>query len=431
MEPTKLTKTTVERLPATGKRYEVRDTDLSGFLVRVGADGSKSYYLIYRAGKGRAAPKKRLHLGAYPRITVEQARALAKEKAAAVVLGEDPAAEVRTDKKAVTMSDALRKFQDEHVTKLKPKSALCYADIVRLHILPEMGKLRVKDIAYADIARFHHSLNAKPSMANRSIAFLSTFFNWCGLHGYRERGNNPCQGVTKYKERKRQLFMGATELSILGDTISRMEQTWLERQQTKTKRTSEYADTITPQTAAAIRLLMFTGARKEEILSLKWSYIDFERGVALLPDSKTGFKALQLPAPALAVLERLPKISEWVLPAASASGHMVNIGEAWGDVRKQSGLTGWRLHDLRHAFASMMVNSGASLPIVGKILGHTQASTTQRYAHLEENPARKAAEAAAAKIADAINKPGGNVIHFSKTGEGAYRTRRTRNSPMH
>ena len=162
---------------------------------------------------------------------------------------------------------------------------------------------------------------------------------------------------------------------------------------------------------------MFTGARRGEVLALKWAHVDLDMGIARLPDSKTGFKVLQLPAPAVAVLKGLPQISDYVFPADSASGHMVNIKKAWADVLKQSKLTGWRIHDLRHAFASMMVNSGASLPIVGKILGHTQASTTARYAHLEENPARKAAEAAAAKIADVIAKPRKKIIHFSKTGE--------------
>jgi integrase len=245
---------------------------------------------------------------------------------------------------------------------------------------------------------------------------LSVFFGWCERHGYRERNTNPCDGVTKFKEHKRMDFMGTAEIAILGSTLARMEQTWLERQKTKAKRTSEFVDAITPQAAAAIRLLMLTGARVGEILSLEWSRIDMELGVARLPDSKTGFKVLQLPAAAVAVLESLPQYSEWVFPAESASGHMVNIKDAWGDVLKQASLTGWRLHDLRHAFASMMVNSGASLPIVGKILGHTQASTTQRYAHLEENPARKAAEEAAAQIAKAMQTPPkrGKVVAFGQ-----------------
>ena len=130
---------------------------------------------------------------------------------------------------------------------------------------------------------------------------------------------------------------------------------------------------------------------------------------------------IQLPSSAVAVLESLPQISEYVFPTNSVTGHMLSLKAAWGAVLKQSGLTGWRIHDLRHAFASMMVNSGASLPIVGKILGHTQASTTQRYAHLEENPARKAAEEAAAKIAKAMQTPPkrGKVVPFAAVGGSA------------
>lgn len=415
----KLTKTAVERLEVTGKRYEVRDDEVPGFLVRVGTDGSKSFYLMYRAGKGRTAPKKRLHLGAYPKITVEQARALAKEKAATVTLGEDPVATVREEKTALSIAEALDSFQKEYVVKLKPSTISFYGVVIEKHLKPAMGKVRTKKLGYTDVARFHASMKDKPYMANRCIAVISVFLNWCELHGYRDKNSNPCKEVRLYKEHKRQEFMSATELAILGDALERMERTWHERQKTKEKRTAKDVDTITPQAAAAIRLLTFTGARRGEILALKWAYIDLEQGIARLPDSKTGFKVLQLPEPAVAVLKGLPQISEYVFPSPSASGHMVNIKDAWGDVLKQSGLTGWRIHDLRHAFASMMVNSGASLPIVGKILGHTQTSTTARYAHLEENPARKAAEAAAAKIAAVMSKPGKKVIHFPQTGDAS------------
>lgn len=410
----RLTKTAVERLVTTGKRYEVRDDEVPGFLVRVGVDGSKSFYLMYRAGKGRTAPKKRLHLGAFPKITVEQARAAAKEKAAAVTLGEDPAERLREDKAAVSIAEALDAFQKEYVVKLKPSTISFYEVVIEKHLKPAVGKVRTKQLGYADVARFHAAMKEKPYMANRCIAVISVFLNWCELHGYRDKNSNPCKEIRLYKEHKRQEFMGATELAILGETLERMERTWHERQKTKEKRTAKDVDTITPQAAAAIRLIMFTGARRGEILSLKWSYIDLEQGIARLPDSKTGFKVLQLPAPAVAVLNRMPQISEYVFPSPSVTGHMVNLKDAWGDVLKQSGLTGWRIHDLRHAFASMMVNGGASLPIVGKILGHTQASTTARYAHLEENPARKAAEAAAAKIADVIAKPSKKIFAFPK-----------------
>lgn len=416
----KLTKTSVERLEATGKRYNQFDDELKGFAVRVGAGGDKSFYYVYRAGKGRGAPLKWLRLGAFPSITVEQARQIAKSKAAAVALGEDPAAAVQEDKAALTLSEALSGFDQEYVSKLKPSTIAFYRHTIEHHLKPKLGRIRTKALGYSDIAKFHTALKEKPYMANRCIAVLSVFLNWCEKHGYRERHSNPCKEITLYREQKRQEFMDAGILSVLGDALSRMETTWHERQATKTRRNDKEVDTITPQAAAAIRLLMFTGARLGEILSLKWEYIDFEQGFARLPDSKTGFKVLQLPAPALAVLESLPEMSEWVLPANSASGHMVNLKTPWGNLLKFAQLTGWRLHDLRHSFASVMVNSGASLPIIGKILGHTQSNTTQRYAHLEQNPARKAAEDAAAKIDQALKtKPTrSKVVRFKKTAGG-------------
>ena len=347
-------------------------------------------------------------------MTPEQAREAAKDKAALVRQGIDPVKEMQEEKEAMRMDAALAQFMADHVAKLKPETRKQYTALHDKHFLSKLGRLRVKDISHSDIAKLHRELKETPYLANRCLAVLSKFFSWCELNDHRDRNSNPANGVTKYKEYKRQEFMGATELAILGDTLSRMEATWYERQETKEKRTSEFVDTITPPAAAAIRLLMLTGARLSEVLSLEWSRVNLEQGTATLPASKTGFKVLQLPAPALAVLKNLPKISAWVFPADSASGHMVNLKDAWGDVLKQSGLSGWRLHDLRHAFASMMVNSGASLPIVGKILGHTQASTTQRYAHLEQNPARKAAEDAAAKIAAAMSKPTGKVLSFQK-----------------
>ena len=412
----KFTKKAIEAIEAAEKRQVFFDETFPGFALRVSEAGAKTFYYSYRAGKGRGAEKKWVMLGRFPAMTVEQALAKAKGMAADVHQGTDPAKELRVEKAAITMEAALEKFTQIHVDKLKLETQKQYNAIKVRLLIPKLGKTRVKNVQHPDVAKLHYELRATPYLANRCIAVLSKFFSWCELNGYRERNSNPCFGVEKYKENKRQDFMGADELAILGETLDRLERTWLERQETKEKRVAGQVDALTPQAAAVIRMLMFTGARVGEVLSLKWVYIDFERGIASLPDSKTGFKVLQLPAPAMAVLEGLPQFSEWVFPGNSAVGHMVNIKDAWGAVLKQSGLANWRLHDLRHAFASMMVNSGASLPIIGKILGHSQVSTTQRYAHLEQNPARKAAEDAAEKIAAALrSKPAkGNVLLFDK-----------------
>ena len=395
----KFTKRSIEMLPVRDERQTFYDDELPGFAVRVGVSGKKSFYYIYRAGKGRNSVKRWVLLGVFPGLTVEQARQKYKDMAAAVQQGADPSQNIRESKVAIQIAEALDHFADEYVVKLKPNSIDFYKIVIRKHLKQHFGKIKAKDLGYSEIARFHASLKDTPYAANRSVNILSVFLNWCELHGYRERHTNPCKQIPLYKEHKRLEFMDEDVLTKFGETLLTMEDNWIQRKKTGERRYAEHVDTITPHSGAAIRLLMFTGARRSEILSLKWSYINFELGIAKLPDSKTGFKVLQLPMPALAVLQKLPEVSEYVFPSDSEVGHMVCLKNAWRAVCQQASLPGWRIHDLRHAFASIMVNSGASLPIIGKILGHTQASTTERYAHLQENPARKAAEDAAAKIA--------------------------------
>lgn len=413
----KFTKRSVEAIEATGKRQVFFDDEYTGFALRVSPNGKKSFYYTYRVGKGRGAEKKWIMLGAFPVMTVEIAREKAKDTASAVQQGIDPAADLQEKKSALTTEDALDAFTKEYVDKLKPNTVAFYGNVIEKHLKPKLGRLRVNAFGYSDIAKLHTALKEKPYMANRCIAVLSVFLNWCEKHGYREKYTNPCKEISLYREHKRQEFMTEDDFSRLGDALNTLEANWRERQATNTRGPRDKqkkVDTITPQSAAAIRLLLFTGARLNEILSLKWEYIDMERGIATLPDSKTGLKPLVLSVPALAVLESLPEMSEWVFPANSKTGHQVNLKEAWGDVLKFASMKRWRLHDLRHGFASVMVNSGASLPIIGKILGHTQVSTTQRYAHLEQNPARKAAEDAAGRIAAALQKAPkkANVVRF-------------------
>ncbi len=395
----KFTKRALETIPATGIRQHFFDDEFTGFALRVSGSGKKSFYYTYRVGKGRGSEKKWVMLGAFPTMTVEQARQKCKEMAAAVLQGTDPSQEIREEKTAILIADALDLFNEEYIAKLKPGTISYYSNIINAHLKPKFGKIRAKDLRYSEIARFHTTMKDTPYAANRSVNILSVFLNWCELHGYREKNSNPCRQLSFYKEEKRMVFMDEEVLAKLSDALATMEANWIERKRTGGKRTSEIIDTITPPAAAAFRLLMFTGARRMEILSLKWCYINFDLGIAKLPDSKTGFKVLQLPAPALAILENMPKVSEFVFPSDSVTGHMASLKGAWDALCAFAGLEGWRIHDLRHAFASIMVNSGASLPIIGKILGHTQTDTTQRYAHLQENPAKKAAEEAAAKIA--------------------------------
>jgi integrase len=218
--------------------------------------------------------------------------------------------------------------------------------------------------------------------------------------GERPDGSNPCRHVEKYSEVKRERMLSADEFSRLAEALREPGRP--------------------PYVVAAIKLLIFTGARLSEVLGLRWEWVEFERGEARLPDSKTGAKTLHLPAPALTVLAELPRVAgnPFVIVGHVKGTHPVNIEKPWRAIRKSAGLDNVRLHDLRHAFASVAASSGMGLPIIGKMLGHTQAATTHRYAHLASDPVKAAATAVAGHIAAAMgeapNGPG-EVVPLRKS----------------
>lgn len=405
----KLTKKAVEALQVTGKRYGVFDRDVTGFAVRVGASGDKSFYLIYRTGKGRTATKRWLRLGTFPTMSVEQARDIAKQKAAQVALGVDPAEQVSEDKVAPTVKTAFASFFEQHDTKIKSSTSAAYHRISEQYIFPAMGKIKVAAVQYRHVASLHHAMKDTPYQANRMAALLSKFFGWCEKNGYRERGSNPVVGLEKYEEQKRKAFMGREELEALGNAFRVMEVHG--HADPKTGKITAFDPTI----AAALKVMLFTGARCMEVLTLKWEYIDKDRGIANLPDSKTGAKSLHLPPPALAILASLPRINEFCFPGRRGTGHIVNVKDTWRRLLDTAQLTGWRIHDLRHAYASYAACSGKSLPVIGAILGHTQAATTARYAHLADNPVACAAAETAAQIQKDFS--GGKVLPFKKIAE--------------
>jgi integrase len=205
--------------------------------------------------------------------------------------------------------------------------------------------------------------------------------------------------VEKFAERKRERMLSPDELPRLGDALAGYDGS--------------------PYTVAAVKLLVFTGARLGEVLGLKWEWIDFGRGEARLPDSKTGAKTLHLPAPALAVLAKLPRLdgNPHVIAGHKEGAALVNLEKPWRAIREQAGLDDVRLHDLRHAFASVAASSGMGLPIIGKMLGHTQPATTARYAHLASDPVKAAAAAVAGKIAAVMGGGSGNAAGASANVE--------------
>jgi integrase len=408
----RITKRTIDAAAPGASRYELWDADLKGFGLRVEPSGAKSFIVRYRAGAGgRSAPKRFVSLGRYGHLTPEEARRMAREVLGAAAQGEDPAAHRDNRRKAATVSELAQAFLSEHVeTKRKPATISLYRHALNNHALPELGRRKAEDITRADIARLHHKLRDRPFLANRIVAVLGSMFSWGAEHGKLPEGFNPTRKLEMYREDKRERFLSVDELERLGAAIREAETRGLSWDPDTTKVNSKHAPKagnrrvkIGAEAAAAIRLLLLTGARLREILHLKWEYVDLERGLLLLPDSKTGRKTIVLNTPALSVLGTLQRVSTYVIPGEDSTKPRSDLKRPWAAVSFHAGLSGVRLHDLRHTHASFGAGSGMGLPILGKLLGHTQSVTTARYAHLDADPLRRASNKIGEAIAAALD----------------------------
>ncbi|MCZ6640365.1 MAG: site-specific integrase [Gammaproteobacteria bacterium] len=383
----KLTKRAVEGLQCEEKEFIVWDTEIPGFGVRVRpSSGRRVYILKYRTKKG--TPRKPA-IGPHGNITTEQARSIARTWLAEVHKGGDPAAETEAGRNAPSLSEFAERYMKQHAeVKKRPLSVAGDEQNLRNHILPKLGRKKLIDINRQDLIRFHHSLKDKPGAANRCVALLSKMFNLAEKWGQRPDGSNPCRHVERYKEHRIERFLSNDELAHLGEVLTEAERTGSEL----------------PSAIAAIRLLLFTGCRRSEILTLKWEHMDFERHCLRLPESKTGAKTVYLSPPALEVLTGIERGEDnpYVITGAKPGSHLVNLTKPWHRIRAKAGLDDVRLHDLRHSFASVAVAGGLSLPLIGALLGHTQPQTTARYAHLAADPLRQATDMVGRRIAAAM-----------------------------
>jgi integrase len=305
-------------------------------------------------------------------------------------MGRDPATARDAAKEALIIAELGRRFLDEYVpVHCKQSPAKDYRRAVEFLINPELGKIRIPDLARADVSRFHHAFRGTPFQANRALSVLSKMMNLAEVWGLRLDGSNPCRHIKRYKEKKRKRYLNYDELERLGRVLEQVE-----------------ADgSAFPPAVAAIRLLIFTGARLSEILHLRWEDVDLQKGLLLLPDSKTGAKQIFLNEAAILLLRGIPRAEGnlHVIQGAKTGNCLVNLQKPWRKIRAQANLPDVRINDLRHSFASMAVGSGLPLPIIGGLLGHTQPSTTARYAHLADDPLRAAASLVGGKLTAALN----------------------------
>ena len=381
----KLTKRLVEGAEVRDADYFVWDEDLPGFGVRVMPSGRRVYVVQYRAGRR----PRRISLGPSTVLSCEQARTRAMNILAAVRNGLDPAADRDAMRKAVTVRQLAERFDREHIAlRVKATTAKEYRRNLDRFILPALGHLPVTAVTRADVAKFHHDLRHIPYQANRCVEVISKMFSLAELWGLRPDGSNPRKHIKKYAEEKRERFLNAGELRRLGEVLREMEEERIEL----------------PSAILAVRLLILTGCRLGEIMTLRWDYVDLPAKALRLPDSKTGAKTVLLGQPAAELLMSAERTegNPWVIAGTIEGQRLSDLQPFWQRVRARAGLKDVRLHDLRHTFASTAVAAGQGLPMIGKLLGHTQVQTTARYAHLAADPVKAAADSVSGALSQML-----------------------------
>lgn len=409
--PGKLTKRIADAAPAKAKRYTLWDTQLPGFGLRVSGSGKKTFMLRYRP-RSRPDIKRYVTLGRYGVITVEEARTEAKRILGQVAGGKDPARDAKRVRPDLTVATVAAAFLEKHArVKLKPNTALAYRYALERHVLPKLGRFKLDELKRSDVINLHTSLSSKPYMANAIVTLIGSLYSWAAAKELVNEGQNPARGIERFHERSRERFLNMDEFARLGAALHEAETVGIAYQVDEARPTAKHAakpenrrTIIAADTIAAIRLLMLTGSRLREILHLRWREVDLFQGLLLLPDSKTGQKTIILSEPAIAILTGLDRSGEYVFPGDNRARPRRDLKRPWALVTRRAGLTGLRLHDLRHSYASVAVGKGLGLglPVIGKLLGHRQTSTTARYAHLGDAPLREASQAVAAKIANAM-----------------------------
>lgn len=416
MPTLKLTRRNAAGLLPTAKPVTYFDTELKGFGLRIMPSGARSWILEYRPGAGgRGVAKKRIRIGG-DELTPEAAREIAADTLADIRKGSDPAAERRTERAAETVDEIARAYLSRHVIpKRKASTAEYYRNLIESHISPALGSKRAVQVTRGDVERWHVSLAEKPdgrggkTTANRALTLLRAVYNWADTAGLVPDGTNPCTKIEKFGEQARERYLTAEEMTRLGAALREAETTGLPFDVDETGPKAKHAPkpvnrrtVFSPHVTGAIRLLLLTGCRLREILHLRWSEYDAGRGVLFLPDSKTGRKTVVLSGAAQEVLTALPRVGQYVIASNEPDRPRHDIKRPWAAISKRAGVDGVRLHDLRHTFASVGAAAGMSLPVIGGLLGHADPATTQRYAHLDNDPLRRASDAIASRIAEAM-----------------------------
>ena len=377
-----LSKRTVDGLSVADKEVIFWDRELRGFGVRVYPSGAK-VYLVQSRGPGGS---KRIALGRHGVIPAGRARQRAALVIGRIKAGEEPEAAAAARASAgSTVAELAGRYLSEHVAvRCKPNTVTGYRQLIDRHVVPLLGKQPISALGREHVADLHYRLRRTPMAANQAVNALSRMLNQAEAWGLVPPGGNPCRFVAKYRMRRLERFLTEEEFRRLGRTLDALE-----------------AEGRVPvHAAAALRLLMLTGCRRSEIMTLPWEDVHLEANEIRLRDSKTGPRVMPLSPGAARLLANLPRDAgnPWVIAGRKPGTRLTHIAYYWYRVRERAGLDDVRIHDLRHSFASRALALGESLPTIGKLLGHSKIQTTARYAHLARDSVHESAARVAASI---------------------------------
>jgi integrase len=396
--PQRLSDRIIAKLPAPKKGNRIfydapspkGNNTTAGFGVRVTAAGARSYILNYRTQSGR---QRRLTIGQPPDWSLAAARDEAAKLKREIDGGGDPLGVIRAGREAPTVADLCDRFSEEFLPNKRPATQRDYRRMIAAEIIPQIGSIKVAAVTFSDVDKLHRKVGRHaPYTANRCVALLSKMFALAIRWQYRT--DNPARGIERNPEAKRERFLDTAELARLGTALA------------------GHGDKAA---ADIFRLLLLTGARRGEVQAMRWADLDLETGVWVKPASTTKQARLHrvpLSGPARLLLAKLRKAANddaaYVFPGR-LGGHRVELKKDWAEVCKKARIKDARIHDLRHSYASVLAGAGDSLVVIGRLLGHSQPATTARYAHLMDDPLRKATERAGA-IIDAGDKPSAEVV---------------------
>ena len=359
----KISKRTVDELIAAGVPDTLRDEELTGFCARLNANGTVSYLVEYRAGRGRGFPVRRLVLGRHGTLTPDQARTRAKAMLARVLAGDDPAAERASLRKESTVADLLRHSLETHWgTKSKPTTLSRFTSTINHSLIPAFGSLRLSELTRARIRTWHAKQTHRRRQANLDLAILRKALSLAVRDELIKE--NPATAIEKYPERQRDRPPTDAELAAIIQALDTVD--------------------IRPQARLLFRLLMLTGCRSSEWRCAEWSWLAADGRTLNLPDAKAGARPVVLSSAVQAILADAPRSSRYVIPNDAGDEPLTPsiVSKAWETVRNAAGLGDLRVHDLRHGFATRVAGLGASAIVIRDALGHKTLAMVLRYTHV-------------------------------------------------